>query len=617
MTDTTPPPSPSILRRILRKVTPELGPVEKAAAVKLIHYIKPYKKRLIIGSCFGIIFGAVSGSIPLIVHQVTGTVFGQSTDRASMADVARSGTGPGLEAILMVCLAVPLLMAARALLTYGNAYFMAWVSLRMLCDLRHDLFKAILGQSLGFFHQQRSGQLIARVASETRMIQFALTTVTTDLVKQPVSIIVGVGVLLHFDWVFTLCTLVVFPICLAPMLIYGRRVRKSGKLEEDDMSNMMVVLQESFAGIRVIKSFAREDRELERFDVANRAQFGNSMRVRRSTDIVSPLVEVVAAFGVALALFYVYWRGLNAASFLALLSGIFLLYEPIKHISRLHLTVQKCLSATVNILDLLVLKPEIVAASDARPLDKPAGAISVKDVAFSYLDGKSALRGVTLEIPAGTTAALVGESGAGKSTIFSLLLRFYDPQLGGILIDGRDIRTLPLDDLRGQIAYVTQETFLFHESIRENIRYGRLDASDEEVEEAARLAFAHEFILGTQQGYETVIGDKGCMLSGGQQQRIAIARAFLKNAPILLLDEATSALDSQSEQQIQRAIATLSEGRTVLVIAHRLSTVLHADRIFCMKDGHIVASGPHAKLLASSPDYQALCRLQFESAQPT
>jgi len=577
--------------------------------------VRPYKTRLILGTVFGVLFGAVNGMVPLAINKVMSTIFGKDASHADIVEAAKTATGPSLEAVLWVCLLIPGLMAVRALLTYGNSYFMAWVSLRMLCDLRKDLFAKILQQSLGFFHRQRAGELIARVSSETRMIQFALTTVSTDLVKQPVSIIIGIGVLLHFDWVFTLATLVVFPICLAPMLVYGKRIRKSGREEEHDMSNMMVVLQESFAGIRVIKSFAREDRELERFDQANRAQFGNSMRVRRATDIVSPLVEVVAAVGVAVALFYVFWRGLPAATFLALLSGIFLLYEPVKHISRLHLTVQKCLAATVNILDLLDLNPDVEDPAEPNQLLSGKGAICFDRVSFHYPDGKNAVTEMTLKVEPGSTAALVGESGAGKSTLFSLLLRFYDPQQGTVSINGLPLHELRLQDLRRHIAYVTQETFLFHESIRENIRYGRLDATDEEVEQAAKLAFAHEFILASRNGYETVIGDKGAMLSGGQQQRIAIARAFLKDAPILLLDEATSALDSQSEKQIQTAIAHLSEGRTVLVIAHRLSTILHADQIFVLKHGRLVAQGSHAELLERSPDYQALYRLQFAGSE--
>ncbi len=606
-----PSPASSWLQSLLHRLTRGIGPLERRAGRRLLQYVAPYKGRVILGTAFGVVYGAVNGMVPLAINAVMETIFGGQASQAQLAEAVKTGTGPALTAVLWVCLFIPLLMAVRALLTYGNAYFMAWVSLRMLCDLRLDLFRAMLGQSLGFFHRQRAGELIARVSSETRMIQFALTTVSTDLVKQPVSILTGVAVLLYFDWVFTLCTLVVFPVCLAPMLIYGKRIRKSGREEEHDMSNMMVVLQECFAGIRVIKSFAREDRELQRFDEANRAQFGNSMRVRRATDIVSPLVEVVAAIGVAFALLYVAWRGLPAATFLALLSGIFLLYEPIKHISRLHLTVQKCLSATVNILDLLDLRPEVPDPPDPLPFREVRGDVRFENISFAYASGQSALARISLAIPAGTTAALVGESGAGKSTLFSLLLRFYDPQAGAITIDDLPIQRLRLTDLRHQIAYVTQETFLFHESIRENIRYGRLDATDAEVEEAARLAFAHDFILASPGGYDTVIGDKGAMLSGGQQQRLAIARAFLKNAPILLLDEATSALDSQSEKQIQRAIEQLSAGRTVLVIAHRLSTVLHADTIYVLKNGRLAASGPHHELLAHSPEYQGLYHLQF------
>jgi subfamily B ATP-binding cassette protein MsbA len=370
-------------------------------------------------------------------------------------------------------------------------------------------------------------------------------------------------------------------------------------------------LQESFSGIRVIKSFAREKFMMRLFDNAVMNQFRNSMRVQKNTEITTPLVEVVAAFGVGLALFYVFAAGLTAAKFLALMAGIFLLYEPVKALSRIHLQLQRCLAATTNIFSLMREPRTIADAPNAVAIEQCRGGIIFDKVGFSYGPEVAALEGVSLHITPGQRVALVGASGAGKSTMLSLILRFYDPQKGAVKLDGKDLRHITLDSLREHIGIVTQDTFLFHDTILNNIRFGRPDATQGEVEEAARQAFAHDFILAQPQGYESIVGDKGCNLSGGQQQRIAIARALLKNAPVLLLDEATSALDSESERMIQTALEKLSAGKTVVAIAHRLSTVLSSDMIVVMSQGRIVDTGTHSELLEKSPAYRKLYEMQF------
>jgi subfamily B ATP-binding cassette protein MsbA len=338
------------------------------------------------------------------------------------------------------------------------------------------------------------------------------------------------------------------------------------------------------------------------------------MKVKKSTAIVQPMMESVSACGVALALVYVYYSHLSIGSFIALLMGMFLLYDPIKNLSRIHVVLQNCLGAAASTLELLDTKPSIDDLPGARPLEKVRGHLAFEGVNFSYgisAQEGNAVTGINLVIEPGMKVALVGSSGAGKSTLLSLLLRFYDPQQGRILVDGHDLRDVTLLSLREQIGIVTQESFLFHDTIAENIRFGRLDATPGEIEAAARLAHAHDFIMLQPQGYGTVVGDKGCLLSGGQQQRLAIARALLKAAPVLLLDEATSALDSESEKMIQDALEKLSKGRTVIAIAHRLSTVLGSDMIVVMDQGRIAATGTHAELLNSSEVYSNLYRLQF------
>ena len=342
-------------------------------------------------------------------------------------------------------------------------------------------------------------------------------------------------------------------------------------------------------------------------------QFQNAIRVRKATEIVSPMVEVIAALGVGLALFYVHTRGMDLSKFISLTGGLFLLYNPIKQISRMHMQIQKCQASLSQFFLLLELKPTILDAPDAKALTACKGKVIFDNVTFRYTPhGAPALNGFTMRIQPGRYVALVGASGAGKSTVLSLLQRFYDPSSGSVRIDKIDLRTLTQRSIRERVGVVTQDTFLFHDTIYSNILYGRLDATPEEVYEAARQAYAHDFIESLPDGYGTRVGDKGCRLSGGQQQRLAIARALLKDAPILLLDEATSALDSESERMIQTALETLVKGRTVIAIAHRLSTILKADRIIVMDNGQMVESGTHAELYEQGGRYRRLYDLQFD-----
>jgi subfamily B ATP-binding cassette protein MsbA len=341
-------------------------------------------------------------------------------------------------------------------------------------------------------------------------------------------------------------------------------------------------------------------------------QFRNTMRIIRSTELTGPLVEILAAMGVGMALLYVYIANLSAGRFLALIGGIFILYDPIKTLSKMHIVLQRSVAATVGIFGILDTPSVIQDSPDAQTLDSCDGRIDFQNVTFRYTGTSTdAVKNLNLQIERGKSYALVGASGAGKSTILSLILRLYDPTSGVVRIDGNDLRRLTQQSLREQIGLVTQDTFLFHDTIYNNILFGRLDATREEVYAAAQMAYAHEFILEQPHEYDTVVGDKGMLLSGGQQQRIAIARAVLKNAPILLLDEATSALDSESEKQIQLALQTLAAGRTVVAIAHRLSTILSSDQIVVMDRGHIKEIGTHAELLAKSGYYRRLYDLQF------
>jgi len=578
----------------------------------LFPFLRPHLGRFILSLVFGALFGLISGLLPLVLNYVNSQVFPQGKNKADILSDAVNGTGAGINSVVLICSVIPFIFVLRSLCDYLNTYYMAWVALRLLADLRYKLYTHILRQSLEFFNRERSGNLISRVANDTRVAQTALTSISSDLIKQPLTIISAFAVLIHLDWKFTLVSLVLFPVCMIPIVYYGKKVRRQGKLEEEKVGSMMSILQESFAGIRVIKAFAREEYEAQHFDSLSKEQFRSAVRVRKAIEIVGPMVEAVAAVGVGLALFYVWYTHLSAAKFLALLAGIFMLYDPVKKLSRIHLVMQQCFNATHNIFEILNRKPLIQDRPDAVDISGSTGDIRIENVTFRYRPGlPAALGGIDLHIEPGRYYALVGSSGAGKSTLLSLLLRFYEPEGGVIRLDSRDISTIKQNSLREQIGMVSQETFLFHDSILNNIRYGRMDATREEVVEAAKQAYAHDFIMLQPSGYETVIGDKGCLLSGGQQQRVSIARALLKNAPVLLLDEAMSALDSEAEREIQAALDRLSEGRTVIAIAHRLSTVLKADQIVVMDKGEIREMGTHRELLVTSTIYRKLYDLQF------
>jgi subfamily B ATP-binding cassette protein MsbA len=599
-----------------KKKTPFLRTIAEAWGPyrRLYGYVKPYKGRFTLGLLLGVSFGAVSSLLPLVIARVTSTIFhgAAPNPRGLTSKFEVLNAGPKINSIALICLAIPAIMTIRSLCSYGSGYCMHWVSNKVVTDIRCQLFNKMVRHSMDFFNKMRSGFLISRITNDTRAMQMAFTTVSTDLFKQPITIVGAIIVLMVMDWKFTMVTLVLFPTCLVPLRIYGRRTRTAMRGGFQGMGEMVTTMQETFAGIRVVKSFAREAHQEKSFRRSNDLQFSLMMRVIRSMEAVGPMVETIAAVGVGLALFYVYAENLSAGRFFGLISGIFILYEPIKTLSKIHVLMQQSLAATTAIFAIIDSEPAVQDAPNAMTLTSAVGRIDFENVTFRYANTvTNALSNLDLRIEPGKTYALVGASGAGKSTVLSLLLRLYDPSSGTVRVDGHDLRTLTQESLRKQIGLVTQDTFLFHDTIFNNVQFGRLDATPEEVYAAARTAFAHDFIMAQPKGYQTVIGDKGCLLSGGQQQRLAIARALLKNAPILLLDEATSSLDSESEQQIQRALERLSAGRTVIAIAHRISTILSADQIVVMDQGRIKEIGTHGELLQKSGHYRRIYDMQF------
>ncbi|MES2506037.1 MAG: ABC transporter ATP-binding protein [Verrucomicrobiota bacterium] len=598
---------------------------------RILQYLKPWMGRFIVGILIGIVAAAFNGVLIVgfqVIFQLVldgkGKTLGQplnlpivgQVNIAEMLGLA-TDTPVGLTGVILACACIPVLMFLNGFLEYLNKYCLAWVGNKMLFHMRSDVFRSILRQSPAFFSHAKAGELMQTVFNQSRVAQTNAVQLVQLLTNRPLTIITILWVLFSQDWFFTLMSLVIFPLCLAPIIAIGRKVRKAGSREEKEVGAMMTTMHESFTGIRLVKGYAREEYEVERFDRANAEMCKNMLRWTQAMELIGPIVEAVASVGIAAGLVYFWIENRGASELIVLVMALTKIYPPAKELSKVNLLMQKTVFAVNKVVHLLDRPADIQDLPDAPQLPRIKGAVTFENVAFTYgkIDGtkldKAAITGVTLDLAPGKFYALVGPSGAGKSTLFSLLLRFYDPDSGRVLLDGKDIRTVTQDSVRGNIGLVSQDTFLFHDTIRENIRYGRLNATEDEIIAAAKKAHAHEFILAQQGGYQAIVGDSGCNLSGGQKQRLSIARAILRNAPILLLDEATSALDTETEKIIQEAIHVLSEGKTVIAIAHRLSTIMQADQIVVMQDGKVADVGNHEELLKSSELYQKLYSLQF------
>jgi ATP-binding cassette, subfamily B, bacterial MsbA len=624
--------SPDMAAATKKKDLPENLAELKMPYRRILPYLKPWMGRFILGVLVGVAAAAFNGVMIVGLRIIFHLVLNEKTETYSEpvdlgwfgqfnpADVfgLPPGTPVGFTGVLIASAFIPLLIFLKGFLEYLNKYLLAWVGNRMLYTIRNDAFRGVLRQSPAFFSSTKAGELMQTVFNQSRVAQANAVQIIQLLTMRPLSIISILVVLFSMDWFFTLMSLVVFPLCVGPVIALGRKVRRAGTKEEQQVGAMMTTMHESFTGIRLIKGYAREEYEVARFDRANASMSRNAIKWTRAMELVGPIVEAVASVGIAAGLVYFWVQERTAGELMTLVLALTQIYPHAKELSKANLLMQKTVYAVNNVVGLLDREPDIKDPPDGKTLPRAQGSIAFDHVSFAYVrpDGRkverAAVRDVSLTLEPGKFYALVGPSGAGKSSLFSLLLRFYDPDSGRILIDGTDIRTVTQDSLRENIGIVSQDTFLFHDTIRENIRYGRLDATEEEIIAAAKKAHAHEFILQIKDGYDAVVGDAGCNLSGGQKQRLSIARAVLRNAPILLLDEATSALDTETERIIQEAIHELSEGKTVIAIAHRLSTVLEAHQIIVMRDGAVVAQGTHAELLASSELYQKLYQLQFQ-----
>jgi subfamily B ATP-binding cassette protein MsbA len=517
--------------------------------------------------------------------------------------------------LLAIPAAVIILAVLKGFAGYAQSVWMTTVGQRIVADIQVKLFARLMGADLAYYHANPAATLISRFTNDAYLLRGAATNVLAGIGKEAVTAVFLVALMFYQDWLLALIAFIAFPIAFRPMQRIGKRMRRVSANTQAELGEFMTLLNQTFQGARYVKAYGMEAYEMSRAGRIIENLYRLVERAQRIRSISSPLMETLGGIAVALVILYgghqVFNGTRTAGAFFSFVAALLLAYQPLKTLAGLNANLQEGLAAAQRLFTVLDIEPTISDAPNAAAIAVAGGAVRFDNVRFSYGRSDEALKGVTLDVPAGKTVALVGASGAGKSTIMNLIPRFYDVTAGAVTIDGQDVRDVTLASLRGAIGLVSQEVSLFDDTIRANIAYGRFGASGAEIEAAARAAAADDFIRGFPDGYDTQVGEHGVKLSGGQRQRLSIARAMLKNAPILLLDEATSSLDTESERQVQAALKILMRGRTTLVIAHRLSTVIEADIIYVIDDGRVVERGSHAELLRRDGAYARLHAMQF------
>ena len=575
---------------------------------RLLNYVRPYRGRLVLAAVLGLIGG---GSILAILRFL----------QKSLEHLISAPSG-GFWPTVMLGLSVPIFFLIKGFAGYFSLTLIHWVGYRVVSDLRREAFAHIQKLSLGFFSQQRSGDIVSRIANDSSVVQQSVSVVVTDLIKEPFTLIGALGyviwesVRIQAHW--ALLSLVVLPLCLLPIIKLGRKMRKYSRQNQEHLAGLVGVLQENTSGIRIVKTHCAEGTELNKFSQENERVFSRLMRMARARFLMQPFMEILAAFSIVFAFGYIKMSGLPMSSLFAIAGALVMAYQPVKKLGNMHMAIQQSSAAAERIFEVLDTPVDVFDQPDAVDLTGPVKSLQFENVVLTYPGAtEPTLRGVSLSITGGECIALVGESGSGKTSLVNLLPRLYDTTEGRVLINGTDIRNYTLSSLRGRIALVTQDPFLFNTTLAENIAYGAAKIDMDRVREAARRAHAQDFIDGLDHGYDTVVGDRGMRLSGGERQRIALARAIYRDAAILILDEATSALDNKSERIVQQAIEETMAGRTTFVIAHRLSTVRNADRIVVMrKPGEIAEMGAHDELLRHNGVYRHLHDLNFGTFEP-
>jgi len=575
--------------------------------LRLLAYTKPYRVRLAIALASLLVAGALSLAFPQVVRLIIDAAF-------TTRDLAR------LNQFVLLLIAV---FAGLAAFSFLRSYLLSYTGERIVADVRVQVYAHLTSLPISFFASRRVGELTSRLASDVSVVQTVTTGSVTELLRLSITLIGGVAIIAITNTRLTLIMMAIVPVVILSATFYGRYVRRLSTKVQDQLAEANSVLEESLSAIRIVQSFVREEYERERYGQKISESFKLAIRRSLAAGSFNAFIILVVYSGIAVVL----WIGsrmvisgeLSAGELIAFVLYTFVVAGAIGGMTELYGQFNQAIGATKRLFELLDTKPEIKEPEPAQPLVKVSGNVELNDVNFTYPDERDLpiLKGVSIKARSGEIIALVGPSGAGKSTLVALIPRFYDVSSGAILVDGLDVRTVRLKDLREAIGVVPQETTLFGGTVRENIAYGKLDASDAEIEAAARAAHAHEFVTQFPEGYNTIVGERGVKLSGGQRQRIAIARALLKNPAILILDEATSSLDYESERLVQEALETLMQGRTTFVIAHRLSTVRRADRIIVLDHGTVVEEGTHKELLNEGGLYKQLYDIQFRDYPPS
>jgi subfamily B ATP-binding cassette protein MsbA len=567
--------------------------------LRLLPFLKPYVwPYFAVGLICMLGHSATDGVLPFLVQRVFDDVFGNKD----------------AEMLYYVPAAVIALFALRGLFHFGQAYLTDYVGLRIINDVRNRLNRHLQFMSLSFFYRHPTGTLISRVGHDVGLLRSALTDALASFLRDTASLTVLVIVAFWKDWILASIAFVAFPASVLPIMRLSRKIKRFTRRGQIATGALTSLLQESIQGNRVVKAFGMEEYEIRRFFHESQRLFKQSLRASRTKALVAPTMELLSAFAIAAVIWYGGWsvigEGRTPGEFMAFIAAMFLMYQPFKGLTKTYSVVQQGIAGAERVFEILDLESDVREKPNAKAASAFSDAIEFHNVSFGY-DDRKVLKNINLKVHAGEMVALVGVSGVGKSTLADLIPRFHDVTSGRITMDGEDIRDLTLRSLRAQIGIVNQHTFLFNDTIRNNIAYGHPERSMQEIIAAAKAAHAHEFVSALPDGYETEIGEMGMQLSGGQRQRLAIARALLKNAPILILDEATSSLDVESERLVQEAVENLITTRTTLVIAHRLSTIRKADRIVVLVDGRIVEEGTHEELLARKREYSRLYALQL------